>query len=411
MSEKRAGQTDLSYGWTMVAVTFFLTGLSFGGAGTVSVFILPLTQEFGWSRGQVAFGYTTFGLATVFGIMWGRLADRYGARPLAIFGACAMAVSLLLLSRQTSLYQYYGLYFLFGAVGHAVMNGPLYSNVGFWFSRNKGFALGIASAGGAVGQAFLPFYVQTLILLYDWRTAYIGMAILYAVIAIPLALLVRESPVREAAQKATAAGVKHDGPSFVLQPQEVAIWMSVAVIFCCTCMSVPIVHVIPLIADRGVNPQIAASVMIVLMIAATFGRVIGGVVTDRLGGLRTYMLFSFGQTVLVPWFPHVDALPLMYVFAAVYGLVYSGVMTTILVCVREMIPVQVSARYMAMIVFFAWIGMGFGGFQGGLAFDWTGSYTWSFANGSIAGFINLAVLTAFWVRIRNQSQSTASQTA
>ena len=114
-----------------------------------------------------------------------------------------------------------------------------------------------------------------------------------------------------------------------------------------------------------------------------------------------------------PGFPFIDPLaatagnidPLFttYMFAAVFGLVYSGVMTTILVCVREMIPVRMSARSMSFVVFFAWIGMGFGGYQGGFTFDLTGSYHWSYINAAIAGMINLIILTAFLVRIRSSA--------
>ncbi|MCC2096227.1 MAG: MFS transporter [Hyphomicrobiales bacterium] len=389
------------YGWVMVVVTFMLTGLSFGGAGTVAVFIKPLGEEFGWSRGDVAFGYSMFGFATIFGILWGRIADKYGARPLAMLGSAGMVVALLLLSRQSSLAQYYGLFFLFGALGHAIMNGPLFSNVGFWFNENKGLAIGVASAGGAIGQATIPFFVQWVITGHGWRAGYIAMAILYGLIAIPLSFLVRESPVRTAAQK-TAYNPVRDR-TFALSPAETTAWLSVAVIFCCTCMSVPIVHIMPLISDRGVDPQTAASVMTVLMIAASFGRVFGGWVTDKIGGLRAYMLFSFGQTALVPWFPHIEPLTAIYFYSIAYGVFYSGVMTTLLVCVREMIPARVSAQSMTTVVFFAWIGMGFGGYQGGVMFDLTGNYIWSYANASIAGMINLAILTAFWFRIRSRS--------
>lgn len=67
-----------------------------------------------------------------------------------------------------------------------------------------------------------------------------------------------------------------------------------------------------------------------------------------------------------------------------------------------MIPVRVNARAMAVVVFFAWIGMGFGGYQGGLVFDLTGDYVWSYANAAIAGVVNLMILSAFWVRVRGR---------
>ncbi|MYF85996.1 MAG: MFS transporter, partial [Rhodospirillaceae bacterium] len=46
------------YGWVMVAVTFLLSVLTFGGLPAVAVFIKPLTLEFGWTRGETSLGYT-----------------------------------------------------------------------------------------------------------------------------------------------------------------------------------------------------------------------------------------------------------------------------------------------------------------------------------------------------------------
>ena len=141
---------DPSYGWVMVAAVFVLTTLSFGAFASISVFLKPLALEFGWTRGETAFGYTATSFASaLFGIFWGIIADRFGTRWFGVVAAFAMAASLLLLSRQTSLYHFYGLYFFFGAFGSAMVTAPLVANVGFWFRRNPGLALGITAAGGA----------------------------------------------------------------------------------------------------------------------------------------------------------------------------------------------------------------------------------------------------------------------
>lgn len=389
------------YGWVMVGVGFVLTGMSFGGFGSIGVFLKPLASEFGWSRGEVSFGYTMVGLAAFMGIVWGHVADRYGARPLAILSSIGMVVALLLLSLQGALWQLYCLYFMFGALGHSVLGGMLYTTVGFWFSRNKGLALGMTAAGGAFGQAIVPYLASLVITMDGWRTAYALMGIVYAAIGIPLALLVRDSPARiEAARGGT--GRQQGEEAFVVPPGETTAWLSAAVIFCCICMAVPIVHVVPLISDRGIAPDTAASVLAILMLAGMVGRVLGGKLADIVGSLGAYTLTSFGQTVLVFWFPHVPSGVGMYVFAAVFGVVYSGVMTSILVCVRAMIPARMNARAMGIVGFFAMIGMGFGGYQGGLVFDLTGDYVWSYANAAIAGVVNLMILSAFWIRIKGR---------
>ena len=75
------------YGWLMVVVTFVFGCLSFGGLGTIAVVLKPLTAEFGWTRGEVSFGYTTLAFSSIVAVLWGVLADRHGARPLAFLAA------------------------------------------------------------------------------------------------------------------------------------------------------------------------------------------------------------------------------------------------------------------------------------------------------------------------------------
>ena len=91
---------------------------------------------------------------------------------------------------------------------------------------------------------------------------------------------------------------------------------------------------------------------------------------------------------------------LFYVVAIVFGIAFSGVMASFLVCIRMMVPAGVLARSMAVVGMFGWFGMGLGGWLGGLIFDLTGSYHWSFATGSISGIVNLIILFFFYIYIR-----------
>ena len=145
------------YGWVMVAVTFLLSVLAFGGLPAVAVFIKPLTLEFGWSRGETSLGYTVTALsAALAGLGFGVLADRFGTRAIALLGVLGMGAAYMLQSGQSTLTELYLTYILFGATGVAVVSGPLLIEVGFWFGRNKGLAIGIVASGGGVGQGAVP---------------------------------------------------------------------------------------------------------------------------------------------------------------------------------------------------------------------------------------------------------------
>jgi MFS family permease len=117
----------------MVFVVFTLSGLSFGALGSISVFLKPLSVEFGWGRGETSLGYTANVFATaLFGVLWGFIADKFGTRGFGVIAALSMALSLYLLSTQSSIFEFYLYYFLFGAFGSAMASTPLFSNVGFW---------------------------------------------------------------------------------------------------------------------------------------------------------------------------------------------------------------------------------------------------------------------------------------
>ena len=392
---------DPAYGWVMVFVVFLLSALAFGALGSISVFLKPLVTEFGWSRGQTSFGYTVISFSSaVFGVLWGYIADRFGTRWFGLIAAFAMSGSLFALSQQASILQFYGLYFLFGAFGNAMVTSPLFANVGFWFTHKPGLALGITASGGAVGQAVVPYLCALSLEQYGWQTTYMLSAACYLARALPVALLIRESPSREQARLQMVDEVR----TFPLSEREVIVWISVAIIFCCTCMSVPIVHLVPLLTDSGFSLDQATTVLMVLMFSGALGRILGGRLGDLIGALPSYMVMSAGQTLSVFWFPFLDSTAAIYFVAVVFGFTYSGVMSAILVCTRMMVSAKVAARAMSITSFFGWFGMGAGGFMGGYLFDLTGNYDAAFIGAMIVGFINLAILTLFALRIRRQSR-------
>ena len=114
---------DSRFAWLMVAVAFGLQALAFGGIGSVGVFLKPLEAEFGWTRAEVAAGYTSVAIsAAAFGILWGWIADRRGGRNIALFGVVMMGLSYFALSQTGSLWYYYLMHFAFGALGNSAVD-------------------------------------------------------------------------------------------------------------------------------------------------------------------------------------------------------------------------------------------------------------------------------------------------
>ena len=311
-----------------------------------------------------------------------------------------MGAALLGMSRIEAVWQFLALHFVFGAVGHGALMGPLYANVGLWFRRNVGLAMGIATAGGAIGQGTVPAVARWLIDSHGWDGAYAVLGFGYLAFAFPLAVLIRRPPTGDGGT-GSRAPVLADGSAFPVPPAATVAWISTAAVFCCACMAVPLVHLVPMLSDRGMPPESAVTVLLVLMLAGGVGRLLGGKLADRIGALRAYMTASLGQTVLAMAFPFAVGPAEIYALAIAFGLFFSGVMSTFLICLRMMLPPAVMARAMSTALAFAWVGMGVGGWQGGVLFDATGDYFLSFAIAGLCGMTNLTVLGAFAMRIRN----------
>jgi MFS family permease len=158
-------------------------------------------------------------------------------------------------------------------------------------------------------------------------------------------------------------------------------------------------HLVPLVQDRGFSLEDAGSVIFLMLAVAILGRIAFGKLADMIGAVRAYWIASCWQTLLVLGFVQIETLNGFYVFAAIYGFGYSGVMTGILVCVRVLTPFARRASALGIVMVFAWLGHGIGGYQGGFFFDLTGGYTVTYANAALAGVINLIIVGSLYVTI------------
>ena len=385
------------YGWVMVFAAAVLMGLGLGGIASVAVFLKPLTAEFGWSRASVSMAYTIASIASaVAGLYFGRVADLHGARLIVWLGTLAFGLSLIALSYQTSLWHLYAGFAVFGGLGISTTLVPLTSSVSRWFAANRGLAVGIATAGAAVCQAVVPFITGLLLVAFGWRDAFFYLGLGFLAIGVPAAILIRDpEPESKSIEKAERHAAERIA-SIPISPAKVIAWISSAAIFCCACMAIPLVHVAALANDRGISPQQSASVLATLIIAGAVGRVIAGRLTDLTSGLVAYMFVSFTQTVAVLWFTQMSSVTGFYVVAIIFGVGFGGVMTAFLLTIRSLVPVEMAGWAMAIVILFAWLGMGLGAFAGGLLFDLSGNYFASFALAAIAGVINLSILSTFF---------------
>lgn len=380
----------------MVAVAFIFLGIGSGSFVSISVFLRPLTDELGWLRGETTFAYLAGSISLgLGGIAMGRLADRYSTRRVVLSGVVVLGLSLLLLGRQESLWQFYVLYCLLGGLGAAAFQVPLLTNIGYWFDRHKGLALGTASAGLVLGNGAISFLARYLITAFGWRGAYTILGILSLTVLAPLVLLVRTPPHHRAPREAPVRDdVSPTQPSSAIPTRIVVPWLSLAIGLGNFCSATALVHVVALAQDSGIEAQTAAGIVLAIFVASFIGRVTFGTVADRIGGLRA-ALFAFAcETALVFWFTQMTSVIGFYILAAVFGFGYSGVVTCVVVCVREMIPVHRQGASQGIVIAFGWVGHGLGGYISGVLFDLTGAYILSYVGATLAGMLGLIALVA-----------------
>lgn len=349
----------------------------------LTAFFVAIEQAEGWARADVA-GINSAGLigVAVGSVAMGFLTSRLTIRGICLIAATSMGLCLVLASQADSLWLIYALFFAAGMLAGGTLFAPIFVYVGNWFPKAAGLAIGIAAAGQAVGQGGVPFLAAWLIEAMGWRSAMLTLGIGTLALLVPLALGMRQPP----APAATAAQAAPAGVPFAVPI------LSVAVFLCCTCMAVPLMHLMPLMQSLCIPGTDAGSVMFVMLLFAIGGRIAYGKLCDLIGATQSWLVASALQTIGVLAFTQFGALREFMLFGAVYGFAYAGVMTSLLVATRALTPAENKATWMGIVFSFAWLGHAFGGFQGAFAYDLTAGYGTGFAAGAIAGAGNLLLV-------------------
>jgi MFS family permease len=389
-----------AFRWVVLIAAAVILALSMGLLiNGLTVFFVPLEKEFGWQRGDIAL-INTFGLIglAVGGIVMGRLADRFGTLRICLTGAAVLGLCVLASAYANRLWQFYALFLVAGAMGGAAFFAPVVALVGNWFKTGAGLALGIVSAGQAVGQGGIPLAAAMLIAEFGWRGALTGLGAAILAVVVPLVFLMRQPP-----HTGGPVGAVDDTPPVGNLPHGVVVvTISVAVVGCCTLMAVPLMHLFPLMQGRGIAAADAGGVMLAMLTVGVAGRVFFGKLADMIGALPAYMTASVWQTVMVFGFTQFQALDSFYLYAALYGFGYSGVMTGILTTTRVLTRPSRRGSAMGVIGAFAFVGHGIGGWQAGMLFDLTGDYSLPYAVAAAAGVFNLLVVSTLVMRLRRR---------
>jgi MFS family permease len=331
-----AAAPRIHYAWVIAAIAFAMLLVSAGIRGTIGVLILPLEQEFGWSRATISmaaalsiffYGFTgPFAAAAVqnFGIVRTLLA--------ALFLMALATAASLAMTHPWELMLTWGVMM---GIGAGVVSLPLGTAiVNRWFVSHRGLVVGLLTAAMAAGQlVFLP----SLAFLSEqggWRPVALAVTICSGVVALA-AVFLREHPADKGLPPLGGTRIETPPPPSRINPLVAAVtvlaevrasrafWLLAATFFVCGLSTSGLVatHFIPYCFDNGIPETRGAALLAFIGVFNIIGTTLSGWLTDRFDS--RWLLFWYyglrGLSLICLPFSGFDAVSLT-IFSVFYGL-------------------------------------------------------------------------------------------
>ena len=388
---------DSPYAWFRLAIAIIVSAI--GGVGMWSVVVaLPAVQaEFGVARGGASLPFTLAMIGFALGgVLMGRLSDRFGILLPLLGGAVALGLGYAAAGLSTSLWQFALAYGVIGLLGCAATFVPLVADVSLWFERRRGIAVALCACGNYLAGAIWPPVVEYFIRTAGWRATHFAIAAFCVATMLPLSLLLRGMPPRNAFSLAAVA--RADTEAFGLSRTSLTTVLAVAGVCCCVAMSMPQVHIVAYCGDLGYGVARGAQMLSLMLGLGIVSRIASGFVADRIGGLATLLIGSLAQMTALGLYLLMNGLASLYVISALFGLFQGGIVPSYAIIVRECFPPKEAGARTGVVMMATLFGMALGGWMSGAIFDLTGSYRAAFANGVVWNMANAAI--AGWLLLR-----------
>ena len=325
--------------WIVAIVAFLALVGAAGFRAAPSVLMLPLEEEFGWTR-------TELSLAVTVNLLFYGLMAPFAAALMARFGLRKVtSVALLLVTAGAGLSIFatapwmlvltWGVLIGLGTGSMALVFAATVADQ--WFVKSRGLVVGILTAGSATGQlAFLPF-IAILVENQGWRQASLLVAG-GALLVVPLVLIflrnhpvdigmtpygapdtyVYEPPKRGNAVKAALGTLKRAAKVRTF-------WALVAGFAICGATTNGLIgtHFIPSAHDHGMPETTAAGLLAVVGIFDIIGTIASGWLTDRVNPrilLAGYYAFRGLGLLVLPFLLSATVQPPIIIFVVIYGL-------------------------------------------------------------------------------------------
>jgi MFS family permease len=394
-----------SYRWVIVAAGALMTCVALGAMFSLAVFLEPMSAATGWSRAGISAGMTlNFLIMGIGAFAWGAISDRFGIRIVVLTGAVMLGLGLFLASRAQSLVVFQLTYGILVGLAASAFFAPMMAATTAWFDTQRSLAVSLVSAGMGVAPMTISPLARWLLTTYDdWRLAMLIIGVVAWALLLPAALLVRRPPAPARTDASALAEAHSMSVHDALRSRQFFV-LGLTFFACCAAHSGPIFHMVSYAMACGLAPMAAVSVYSVEGLAGLGGRLLLGLLADRLGVKRVLIAGLLIQAFAMGGYLFVSRLGEFYLLAVIFGTAYGGVMPLYAVLAREYFGQKIMGTVFGAATMLSSLGMAFGPLIGGWVFDSFDGYAWLFIGSFAVGLGAVAVALAFPPLPRRQLQ-------
>ena len=406
------------YGWVIVACAMCANFARQGSAvATLSIFAVPMSTEFGWSRtafsGAVSLGGV---LGALISPKVGVFVDRTGPGQVLAFGALLIGISMIALSQTNSLIWFYVAFCL----GRMAFAGPFEiactSAIANWFIHLRGRAMSLTTLAHSIGLTVFPIIVFAVIDFWDWRTAWIvvGSIVLFVGV-IPNTFLMIQRPesvnlrpyqinqhptkIKENMQKRNAEAEVNFTRGEAMQTR--TFWILIAFsVFIYPVQAGVSLHQAPHLIDRGLSMAVAATAVSSFSFMAAIGGLVFGQLELRIGSRHTLAAAAILMALGTGGMLMVTNAWTAYLSAMTFGVGIGGLLTILPVAWADSFGRDNLGSIRGISVPMQAVAQALGPIISGALFDITGDYDTSLILFSILSF-GAAILALFAVKPNN----------
>ena len=389
------------YGWVVLA-SLSLAGFARQGpaVAVLSVFVVPMTEAFGWSRASIAGAVSLGGLLAAFvSPMLGPMLDRRGPRLILCLAILSMGLATMGLSVAPSLAVFYILFVFARMVWASPFDLGLYSAVNNWFVSRRTFATAFTTLFQMLGLVVIPVVAQLAMQQGGWRHGWlaVGTTVL-AVGFLPIFLfLVRRPEDLGLAPDHVKPGAKAAASEPRFSRAEAMRTRAFWLLSLYTVLVYPVqagvsLHQAAHLIERGLTPIAAATVISVFSaMSAVSGFGLGFL--PRRWPLR-YAMAAAAGVMAIGCFGLIGIATVhgAYVAAGLFGLGIGGLMTLLPVAWADYFGRESFGAIRGVVLSVQTLAQAVGPVISGALRDWSGSYVWSLS--LFASLGGLAVLIA-----------------